>query len=454
MGFRFLQAVCAVKTIAPSIPKKRSELREGRPRDPNTLEYTANNPFSVSTITNRGYTFHVRETWLFAKSLSRTIPLCGKHIFEFSLVNMNARMGVYPANSGNPVLRRVISPDNYIQAPDYTQSFNRYSYCWNNPLKYTDPSGDLITVPLLVMAFTADYLSNLIHGHNNPGQSAYNNTMTAYNGMNSATQVTIYSNQNSSLSIGLNPFMMAVSGTYTRNDGGLTSSVTAGVGLFGAYASVGANYRIDYYNSWYSDIGFSLGIDGGGNTRLGGGIEAGNKDFALSLYTTKFNEGERSQQVGGLGIRAGDVRFRYENDGAPLYDWFKGKLNDGGDRYRTAAAQISYKDIDLRMNLYTGDYKTADNIEKNNPNNSSHGYRRKYPHGFYTGGNVDTYRLGGLAIGYKGSFFGVNSENVRHVFQNKIAHHIINPQQAFQVLDRSWHYYPAFYPLSNRYSLW
>jgi RHS repeat-associated protein len=144
LGFRFLQAVCAVKTIAPSIPKKRSELREGRPRDPNTLEYTATNPFSVSTITNRGYTFHVRETWLFAKSPSRTIPLCGKHIFEFSLVNMNARMGVYPANSGNPVLRRVISPDNYIQAPDNTQSFNRYSYCWNNPLKYTDPDGNFI----------------------------------------------------------------------------------------------------------------------------------------------------------------------------------------------------------------------------------------------------------------------------------------------------------------------
>jgi hypothetical protein len=45
----------------------------------------------------------------------------------------------------DPVTRRVISPDNYIQAPDYTQSFNRYSYCWNNPLKYTDPDGNIIT---------------------------------------------------------------------------------------------------------------------------------------------------------------------------------------------------------------------------------------------------------------------------------------------------------------------
>ncbi|MCQ2314477.1 MAG: hypothetical protein MJZ56_04815 [Bacteroidales bacterium] len=35
-----------------------------------------------------------------------------------------------------------LSPDNYIQAPDNSQSFNRYAYCLNNPLKYTDPNGD------------------------------------------------------------------------------------------------------------------------------------------------------------------------------------------------------------------------------------------------------------------------------------------------------------------------
>jgi hypothetical protein len=28
-----------------------------------------------------------------------------------------------------------------VQIPEFTQSFNRYSYCLNNPLKYTDPSG-------------------------------------------------------------------------------------------------------------------------------------------------------------------------------------------------------------------------------------------------------------------------------------------------------------------------
>ena len=43
----------------------------------------------------------------------------------------------------DPMLARFLSPDPYVQMPDYTQGFNRYSYCYNNPFKYTDPSGEL-----------------------------------------------------------------------------------------------------------------------------------------------------------------------------------------------------------------------------------------------------------------------------------------------------------------------
>ena len=32
---------------------------------------------------------------------------------------------------------------NYVQEPDNSQNFNRYSYCLNNPLRYTDPTGEL-----------------------------------------------------------------------------------------------------------------------------------------------------------------------------------------------------------------------------------------------------------------------------------------------------------------------
>ena len=47
-----------------------------------------------------------------------------------------------------PLLGRMLSPDNYVQASDFTQSYNRYAYCWNNPLKYTDPSGDWVALTI------------------------------------------------------------------------------------------------------------------------------------------------------------------------------------------------------------------------------------------------------------------------------------------------------------------
>ncbi len=62
---------------------------------------------------------------------------CGHEMLnEFNLINMNGR--VY-----DPVLGRFLSPDKYVQQGDNSQNYNSYSYCLNNPLKYTDPSGEL-----------------------------------------------------------------------------------------------------------------------------------------------------------------------------------------------------------------------------------------------------------------------------------------------------------------------
>jgi hypothetical protein len=41
----------------------------------------------------------------------------------------------------DPTLGRFLQADPFIQAPDNSQSYNRYSYVFNNPLKFTDPSG-------------------------------------------------------------------------------------------------------------------------------------------------------------------------------------------------------------------------------------------------------------------------------------------------------------------------
>ncbi|RLQ21343.1 hypothetical protein DWB85_13535 [Seongchinamella sediminis] len=41
----------------------------------------------------------------------------------------------------SPSLGRMLSPDPVTQAPENGQNYNRYTYVFNNPLKYTDPSG-------------------------------------------------------------------------------------------------------------------------------------------------------------------------------------------------------------------------------------------------------------------------------------------------------------------------
>ncbi|MDO6709001.1 RHS repeat domain-containing protein [Photobacterium sp. 1_MG-2023] len=66
-------------------------------------------------MTNRGYTGH-------------------EQVDEVDLIHMNGRM--YDATLG-----RFVSADTFIQAPNNSQSFNRYSYVLNNPMKYNDPSG-------------------------------------------------------------------------------------------------------------------------------------------------------------------------------------------------------------------------------------------------------------------------------------------------------------------------
>ena len=74
-----------------------------------------------------------------------------EHYDRFRLVNANARLY-------DPAIGRFLSPDPFVQMPDFTQSFNRYSYCLNNPMMYSDPSGELFGT---VLGFISDVFNNL-----------------------------------------------------------------------------------------------------------------------------------------------------------------------------------------------------------------------------------------------------------------------------------------------------
>ncbi|RNF85077.1 FG-GAP-like repeat-containing protein [Montanilutibacter psychrotolerans] len=77
------------------------------------------NPVLMTTaapsLTTRGFTGH-------------------EHIDGLGVIHMNGR--IY-----DPDLGRFLQPDPVIQAPNNAQSWNAYTYVFNNPLRYTDPTG-------------------------------------------------------------------------------------------------------------------------------------------------------------------------------------------------------------------------------------------------------------------------------------------------------------------------
>ena len=65
--------------------------------------------------------------------------------YKFTDQELDPETGLYNygARLYDPVIGRFISPDTIIPDPYDPQMLNRYSYCRNNPLIYTDPTGHL-----------------------------------------------------------------------------------------------------------------------------------------------------------------------------------------------------------------------------------------------------------------------------------------------------------------------
>jgi RHS repeat-associated protein len=89
----------------------------GKRRFPNGTADTLDAIWGVST--DRGYTMH-------------------EHLDEMGVIHMNGRVF-------DPLIGRFMSADPHIQAPGNLQSYTRYAYVWNNPLRYTDPRGYYVT---------------------------------------------------------------------------------------------------------------------------------------------------------------------------------------------------------------------------------------------------------------------------------------------------------------------
>ena len=230
-------------------------------------------------------------------------------------------------------------------------------------------------------------------------------------------------------------------------------SLDAEIGDFTGSAGFGLTYHSNFYTTGVSGFetrtSFLYDYDDGHT-----GFSLGTNDYGGFGGMEEFN-----QRLGILKFRSGDFRFAYENDGFPFQEWYFGYTGDGNDSYRTAGAIIGIKEFSVQMNLLTGKRTKKDyEIEKKEMGGQI-GEPITIDGILYKHGLVHEqgpqYRYGGLTLNYKGISAGVNSEWIRHTFQNQFAHGIIKKQRYFQVLDKGW--YPA-YNFSNlptsKFSIW
>ena len=124
IGRDYLGNITHIATLNGTLVAEYSYDPWGRLRDPETLEIYAAGE-EPELFLGRGFTGHEHLTW-------------------FGLINMNARLY-------DPLLGRFLSPDPYVQAPDFTQNFNRYSYALNNPLIYVDESGEFVFTTAVIV---------------------------------------------------------------------------------------------------------------------------------------------------------------------------------------------------------------------------------------------------------------------------------------------------------------
>ena len=254
----------------------------------------------------------------------------------------------------------MLSPDNFVQNSESSQGYNRYSYCLNNPLKYTDPSGDII-------AFT-DW---------------------GYDFWKFVSPIAIKVNFNWS--------------SEDKNIGFDASVGAPQISPTSARAQLGVSYHFDYYDNaykgWEGRYGAEFGVI---------------PEFKFGFTYYDFSGRKIDQETGIVTVGGPNINFKYEND------YMFGLPSDNGNRYRTAAARLQVGPAEVGINLFTGDpgLKRSDRKTFQDPEYNN---RSTYETNDL-GNNPDEYRAGIFYVKVGPFRIGRNSEKIRHNAQNKFAH--------------------------------
>lgn len=211
----------------------------------NVVESFHFDPWGNRKLYNRWDTDDTRTAFLFDRGFTGH-----EHLDCFRIINMNSRLY-------DPVNSRFFSPDPYVQMPDFSQNFNRYSYCLNNPLRYTDPTGEFI------------WLLPNISWSKNDGLSIGLTFAVGIPGLFSAHASVGYNIQNNDFSttLGVTAAMNTLYGSYSTQSGfsiGWSAGFTpqSGFPFSTNLGSMGANYNITHGILSSNISAFNFGPDG------------------------------------------------------------------------------------------------------------------------------------------------------------------------------------------------
>jgi RHS repeat-associated protein len=222
------------------------------------------------TLTNRGFTGH-------------------EHYPYFKIINMNGRLY-------DPVIGRFFSPDKFVANSSFTQDFNRYSYCRNNPLSYTDPSGEfLCMIPALVIGAAWCAIMGGIEGQKH-GATGWN--MAAYiiggAAIGAVSALGAYGIGIGCATAGFG----AVTGMVSGGLSGLMSGTINGVGMA---ALAGKSSKDIYYSTLSGGLmGMGMGAFFGGISDIGNAV-ASRAGAISNINNAVINGGGYRGESGEMG---------------------------------------------------------------------------------------------------------------------------------------------------------
>ena len=261
----------------------------------------AGNNLSKLTFFDRGYTGH-------------------EHLQSVGLIHMNGRLY-------DPKMHRFLQPDNYVQDPYNTQNYNRYGYVLNNPLKYTDSSGEAYELAIMAAAVAVSMVVHFLSAIAVEAPITFNASMEAFT----------YATVAAGASAGIGGATSTIASIYVK---AAVQMVAHGTFQGFMYEMQGGKFCTGFYSGAIASLAssviefFSFGVDEGGKcvtefgrqaektyfqiafgTVMGGaGASISGGNFWQGAVTGLFVSGLNHYLHGGTNAKTGLFSRRYATD--------------------------------------------------------------------------------------------------------------------------------------------